>query len=185
MGTYGPDAGHVCIFKQSKDRWAQTADFMGLDSNEKDRFGHAVSLSMHGQRAIIGAPGADDYAPQVYDIYCNAVIGSFYLAWGNTSFGPISYASSQLTFLNVLRHAKSTIIDFPTIRLDGWNIATDGDGICQGRSFNLVIHPKPNDDDGETPILRLTAANSTISGTLSVTASSTPQVSLLQTNVIL
>ena len=176
MGTYGPDAGHVCIFKQSKDRWTQTADFMGFDTNEKDRFGHAVSLSMQGRRAIIGAPGADDSSAQVYSFACNAAAGHFTLTWGNSTIGTIPYDATQLDFFSVLRHAMSTIINAPTIRIEGWDIAIDGDGICSERSFNLIVHPKPMDDDDENPQMRLVANTSTISGTFSVTGTTTPQV---------
>lgn len=150
---------------------------MGFDTNEKDRFGQAVSLSEKGQRAIVGAPGADDSSAQVYRFTCDASAGSFTLVWGNSTIGNIRHDATQSHFLSVIRQAKSTIINAPTIRIEGWDVPIDGDGICSERSFNLVVQARPTADEDEIPQILLEATNSTISGTFSVTAASTPRVS--------
>lgn len=63
FGT-GTERGYVCVFERTGDSWQERATLTAGDSELKDRFGNALSLS--GDTILIGAPGDDGESGSAY-----------------------------------------------------------------------------------------------------------------------
>ena len=56
----GKNAGAAYVFTRNGEFWQQQQKLVGIDTDSHDRFGFSTSVS--GDVAVIGAPGAEDYA---------------------------------------------------------------------------------------------------------------------------
>lgn len=66
IGAFGADnyAGKAYVFDYTANNWSQTTILLAVDRSPDDLFGTSVSLS--GNRVIIGASGDDSYAGSAY-----------------------------------------------------------------------------------------------------------------------
>jgi hypothetical protein len=85
----GPQSGSGFVFRFDGSSWIQTGPFYASDGTSGDNFGFAVGAD--GDRAIFGAIGDDDFAPQsgsayVIDLGCAAVCVPDFTGEGDLDF---------------------------------------------------------------------------------------------------
>lgn len=66
IGAYGKDSarGAAYVFAYDGNSWIEEQKLLALDGAADDRLGYAVA--MHGNSALVGAPGDDEYAGAAY-----------------------------------------------------------------------------------------------------------------------
>ncbi|GMH95725.1 hypothetical protein TrST_g6431 [Triparma strigata] len=142
MGTTGASAGLVQVSRKDDEQWIVEATIVPDDVNDRDRFGHSVSV--YSDIMVAGAPYKEvDGDTEIQLLNCTARTGTFTLKFRGFESAPISHAASladfetAITGMNPLRAVKVRA-------MGGWDGAVSGgEGLCSGNHSVLIDFETP------------------------------------------